>query len=129
MSVASGRAIACFLNLCFFVFFFAPSSVVRSLTPPLTASHSSPFPTSFPSLPPPTLTHSLTHSQIRPMKFPINAATNVLFGGERFLHASVLHRFRHQAAPSLKLAARAKQFSSFILVVGTVLSADTFDPK
>merc|ERR1719197_1626747 len=40
----------------------------------------------------------------------------------------ILHQFSHQTDVSLKLSARARQFSSFILMVGKIASADTFEP-
>lgn len=64
-----------------------------------------------------------------PMTFPLNAATNVRFGGDRFLHATVLHQFSGSAPPSLQLVARARQFSSFILLVGKIADATTFAPE
>jgi hypothetical protein len=63
------------------------------------------------------------------MRFPINAATNVSFFGDRYLHAYVSHQFSGQTGSSLSLVARARQFSSFILLVGTITGAGTFEPK
>jgi hypothetical protein len=63
------------------------------------------------------------------MSFSLDASTNVTFGGSRYLHAFLCHRFAGQAAPVLNLCARARQFSSFILMVGRITSASTFDPK
>ena len=65
----------------------------------------------------------------RPMRFPLDAATQVSFGGERHLHAWVAHRFSGETGQSLALVARARQFSSFILLVGRIASADTFEPR
>jgi len=66
---------------------------------------------------------------VRPFKFPINSATTITLQGDRYLHAFVLHKFGYQSAAPISLAARAKQFSSFILMVGTIISSDEFDPK
>jgi hypothetical protein len=63
------------------------------------------------------------------MRFPINAATKVAFGGARYLHAWMGHSFGGAEGQSLKLNARARQFSSFILLVGRINSATAFDPK
>lgn len=63
------------------------------------------------------------------MKFPINAATSCTFFGKRYLHACIMHKFSGQSPPSLSLSARARQFSSFILMVGAISSKDSFDPK
>eukprot|EP00929_Paragymnodinium_shiwhaense_P063714 TRINITY_DN3184_c0_g1_i3.p1 TRINITY_DN3184_c0_g1~~TRINITY_DN3184_c0_g1_i3.p1 ORF type:complete len:1000 (+),score=182.48 TRINITY_DN3184_c0_g1_i3:105-3104(+) len=63
------------------------------------------------------------------MTFPINASTNITFGGERHLHAYLSHQFSGQAASSIRLVARARQFSSFLVLVGNLSSATTFDPK
>jgi hypothetical protein len=64
-----------------------------------------------------------------PMTFALDAATRVSFYGDRFLHAWVSHQFSGRSSLSLSLVARARQFSSFILLVGRIGSADTFDPK
>ncbi|MCW5801810.1 MAG: hypothetical protein KIT31_05440 [Deltaproteobacteria bacterium] len=65
----------------------------------------------------------------RPMSFGLDAATRVAFLGERYLHAWISHQFSGESAPALSLSARARQFSSFILLVGRIASADTFEPK
>lgn len=80
----------------------------------------------------PILTNVRTLTQTNggvPMRFPINAATNVVFGGNRYLHAWVSHQFAGNSGQSLNLVARARQFSSFILVVGRISSTEVFDPK
>lgn len=64
-----------------------------------------------------------------PMQFPINAATNVTFGGDRYLHAYVCHTFSGSSGSTIRLAARARQFSCFILMVGRIASASVFEPK
>ncbi len=64
-----------------------------------------------------------------PLTFALNAATRVSFGGERRLHALLVHEFADSPPPRLQLAARARQFSAFILVVGRMGPARTFEPK
>jgi hypothetical protein len=64
-----------------------------------------------------------------PMKFALNAATNISFLGERFVHGYVSHQFSDDRSSSLALVARARQFSSFILIVGRIISAVQFEPK
>ena len=64
-----------------------------------------------------------------PMSFALNAATRVQFGGERYLHALVAHKFSNEAPPPLFLTARARQFSSFMLLLGRLGPNRTFDPK
>jgi len=64
----------------------------------------------------------------RPMRLALSAATDVEFLGERYLHPIVLHRFSRQPHQELSLVARARQFSSFVLLVGRVLSAERFEP-
>jgi hypothetical protein len=64
-----------------------------------------------------------------PMKFALNAATNVTFAGERYLHAYVSQQFSGQGMPNLTLQARARQFSSFIVLLGSLSGADVFQPK
>ena len=46
------------------------------------------------------------------------------------MHAAVLQQFKSDAPPPfLRLAARARQFSSFILMVGTLAPGNAFEPK
>ena len=63
------------------------------------------------------------------MYLPINAATKVGFGGDRYVHAWVSHQFSGYSSSSLSLVARARQFSCFILVVGRIAGASLFEPK
>jgi hypothetical protein len=65
----------------------------------------------------------------RPMKFSISAATEIEFYGDRHIHSYVSHQFSGYSGSRLELVARARQFSSFILIVGKIISADKFDPK
>ena len=63
------------------------------------------------------------------MTFRLDAATNVDFTGERFLHGYVTHQFGGGRSAPLSLVARARQFSCFMLVIGKLGSATTFQPK
>ena len=63
------------------------------------------------------------------MYFPLDASTNVTFGGSRYLHAFLGQSFKYAPPPKINLNARARQFSSFILLVGRINSASTFEPK
>merc|ERR1712159_121738 len=65
------------------------------------------------------------------MSFPINAATNVEFTGDRYLHAWVAHEFGGggSMAGSVNLVARARQFSSFLLLVRNISGPSSFTPK
>lgn len=64
----------------------------------------------------------------RPMSFALDASTRVSFLGDRLLHAWISHEFSGQSGLALSLVARARQFSSFILLVGRIASADVFEP-
>ena len=84
-----------------------------------------------------TLVHSASGEDVRPMSFALNAETRVIFGGTRHLHAWLDHSFAHggsvfsgpfAAAPTSPcLVASARQFCSFIVLVGRITAADTFD--
>lgn len=65
----------------------------------------------------------------RPMSFALDASTRVSFLGDRFLHAWISHQFSGQDGVALSLVARARQFSSFILLVGRIASATEFEPR
>lgn len=75
-----------------------------------------------------------------PMFFNINAATKVEFTGKKFIHSWLLHSFssnqstkdriissRHQK--SFAISARARQFSSFMLLIGKITASDVFQPE
>ena len=69
-------------------------------------------------------------SRGEPMSLSLNAATRVTFGGERHVHAYLAHQFGDAEAPPLILNARARQFSSFMLLLGRIgPSAGSFEPK
>lgn len=63
------------------------------------------------------------------MKFALNAAAEVAFDGDRYLHAYLQHQFSGATGPQLSLVAKARQFSSMIVMIGRITAADTFDPK
>ena len=62
------------------------------------------------------------------MYIPINSATSVKFTGDLFLHAWMMQRFQ-QSRPTFQLASRARQFSSFLLLVGKLSGPNTFEPE
>jgi len=75
-----------------------------------------------------TIVNRLENAQ--PMSFDIDAATTITFGGDRYLHGFITHQFtRDSVSESLKIIARARQFSCFILMIGNVNSATSFNPK
>jgi hypothetical protein len=63
------------------------------------------------------------------MSIPINAATSIQMTGDRYLHGWINHRFAPAPTGSFTLSARARQFSSFLLIVGVMAGADKFAPK
>lgn len=65
----------------------------------------------------PIPTTCLHREQGHTMKFALNAATEVAFEGEHYVHSVVFHKFSNSSPPRLSLIARARQFSSFILLV------------
>jgi hypothetical protein len=73
-------------------------------------------------------TVAYSHAE-RPMSFALDASTRVQFLGDRYLHAWISHQFSGTNELALSLVARARQFSSFVLLVGRIASADVFEPK
>ncbi len=71
--------------------------------------------------------HVIAHD--RPMHFAISASAKVAFTGEVYLHGWVKHQFEGQTGSQMTLSARARQFSSFLILVGTVGGPALFDPK
>jgi len=64
-----------------------------------------------------------------PFTIPIGAATSVEITGDRYLHGWMQNRFQDYAVGSTHLAARARQFSSFLVLVGTIAGPNKFVPK
>jgi hypothetical protein len=62
------------------------------------------------------------------LKMPLNAAATLELTGQTFLHGWLRHRFQH-AHKSFEIIARARQFSSFLLVVGTMVGSDRLQPQ
>ncbi len=81
------------------------------------------------AMPDPIPTIVTKREATRPMSFALDASTRVSFLGERYLHAWVAHQFSGRTDLALSLVARARQFSSFLLLVGRISSADSFDPR
>jgi len=63
------------------------------------------------------------------LKVPLNAATTLQLTGNTFLHGWMNHRCQQDRHKSYQLIARARQFSSFLLVVGTMMGPDQLQPK
>mmetsp|Transcript_4902 Transcript_4902/g.13764 ORF Transcript_4902/g.13764 Transcript_4902/m.13764 type:complete len:922 (+) Transcript_4902:140-2905(+) len=81
------------------------------------------------SVPQPIETICRRDSPGHPMRFALNAATNVVFHGDRYLHGFVMHQFSGGSPGPLSLVARARQFSCFVMMVGRIAGADLFEPS
>lgn len=62
-----------------------------------------------------------------PMYIPINSATSVELKGDMYLHAWMLQKFENK--PSFTLSSRARQFSSFLLLIGKLSGPNSFEPQ
>jgi len=80
------------------------------------------------SLPQPIET-IVAHEDASPFHFALDAATSVSMNAQRYIHSWMSTQFSGDSGATLSLNARARQFSSFILVVGRIISQDTLDPK
>lgn len=76
-----------------------------------------------------TFARKIEGSASSPIHVPINAATSIEITGDRYLHGWMQHRFEVQPRNGYQLAARARQFSSFLVIVGTMAGPSQFDPK
>eukprot|EP00218_Dolichomastix_sp_CCMP3274_P015608 CAMPEP_0170138316 /NCGR_PEP_ID=MMETSP0033_2-20121228/4822_1 /TAXON_ID=195969 /ORGANISM="Dolichomastix tenuilepis, Strain CCMP3274" /LENGTH=1046 /DNA_ID=CAMNT_0010374311 /DNA_START=35 /DNA_END=3175 /DNA_ORIENTATION=- len=76
----------------------------------------------------PVRTIVMSEPESHTMRVRLDAATELELECERHLHGLVRHGFRGNAH-ELSLVARARQFSCFILMVGTVKSATEFAPE
>jgi hypothetical protein len=64
----------------------------------------------------------------RPMFIPINSATSIKFEGDLYAHAWMLQRYE-KSPLSFNIIARARQFSSFLLVLGKIAGSNEFLPE
>jgi len=75
---------------------------------------------------------AVVDESVGPVSMAIDASTEVTLAGERYVHAHLQHIFSSKAQPDshipLYLTAQARQFSSFIVLIGRVPSATSFDP-
>mmetsp|Transcript_36045 Transcript_36045/g.85910 ORF Transcript_36045/g.85910 Transcript_36045/m.85910 type:complete len:950 (+) Transcript_36045:88-2937(+) len=62
------------------------------------------------------------------LNIALNSATLVQLSGNQYLHGWMNHRFGADKK-NHRLVARARQFSAFILVIGTMTDGTTLDPK
>ncbi len=65
----------------------------------------------------------------RPWHFALTAAANITFSGQTYLHGWVANRFSRAGGPRLTLTARARQFSSFLVLLGNVTGPNSFEPR
>ncbi|VEU33662.1 unnamed protein product [Pseudo-nitzschia multistriata] len=78
----------------------------------------------------PISTHVRQVECVPPTTIPLNSATTVELTGETYLHGWLNHGFGDASSnPPMRLIARARQFSSFLLVVGTMGSQNRMHPK
>jgi hypothetical protein len=70
-------------------------------------------------------------SQSARMSFALNAATRITLCGDTYIHGYVQHDFMssQENLSTLQLVAESRQFSSFILLIGRIVSKTEFDPK
>lgn len=76
-----------------------------------------------------TMVRTILGAEAPSVYIPINAATSVEITGDRHLHGWLQHRFQSKPQQQYQLIARARQFSSFLLIVGTMAGPDAFEPK
>lgn len=62
------------------------------------------------------------------VQFPLSASASVTLRGDRYLHAWLSHQFSGETGSQLQLVARARQFSSMVVLVGRIASASVFEP-
>ena len=78
--------------------------------------------------------HECIHSHSREiiptssLKIPLSAATVLELTGQQHLHGYTNHRFG-SSNKHHQLIARARQFSSFILVIGNMANGSALDPQ
>eukprot|EP01035_Chromulina_nebulosa_P031410 gene31410-41879_t len=67
---------------------------------------------------------------ISEMSMAIDAATRIRFRGVCHVHGWLAQSFKDSSpSPTLRMVASARQFSSYIVLLGSISSATTFEPK
>lgn len=75
-------------------------------------------------------THVREVTSIEPIKVPLNSVTTLALTGKTYLHGWLNHCFGNTSSDgSTRLNARARQFSSFVLLVGTMTNKNHMQPK
>jgi hypothetical protein len=64
-----------------------------------------------------------------PMQFALQPGVQVAFTGDVYLHGHVMHSFAGNKGLQLSLSARARQFSSFLVLVGRITGPGLFAPE
>ena len=68
--------------------------------------------------------------ELSEMTMAIDAATRIRFRGVHYVHGWLAQSFSNSPSPpSLRMVATARQFCSYIVVLGSISSATTFAPK
>lgn len=68
--------------------------------------------------------------RVSEMSMPIDAATRIRFRGLRYVHGWLAQSFSNSSSPlNLRMVATARQFSCYIVLLGSISSATTFEPK
>lgn len=65
------------------------------------------------------------------MTIPFDATTKIKIVGDKYVHTYLQHKYKTSIKnnlPQLNLIARARQFSSYMLLLGKISSMDTFEP-
>ena len=75
-------------------------------------------------------TTDMTESGPVERHFMLSASTTVTFTGSTHVHAYMSHRFENEHQKSeLQLRSEARQFSGYIVLIGTIPSSNAFDPQ
>jgi hypothetical protein len=77
----------------------------------------------------PIYTHCCRITPKSSVKVPLNAATQISVTGDHYIHGWISHQFSSSVSPRLFLRSHTRQFSSFILLVGSIASNTLFLPK
>lgn len=81
------------------------------------------------SAPQPILTSVRSFEDPLPMQFAIGAASHVPFYATKYLHAYMGFQFAGDSGSQMSFWARARQFSSFIVLLGRIHSPSVFAPE
>ena len=77
-----------------------------------------------------SFSRTISVEEADPIVVSLGASAEVILGGAQHIHGYVAHHFAPERELNLQLTARARQFSTFLMVIGKILpGGGALDPE